>query len=258
MTGVLYFVEHAILQRSKDNTYISFGEFSLRCKWYPNIGLPCGELVFHVNDIDFLLILTIDIFCFCFLHSEVLICVHWFACKLICLTYGIFAAIENWNELVLRCRRADDGSNSVTEEGLLPIRPVRRLGSEFLGKRAIENLCADLIFSDEIDEDWLCQCLHKWNRPPTNDQHIDEETAPAVNLNKRGLGAILLSGKRMNNNKWNSNALNRRVIGSEFLGKRALLGSEFLGKRAIMGSEFLGKRGSSGRPNGPSGTAKIE
>lgn len=166
--------------------------------------------------------------------------------------------IENWNELVLRCRRADDGSNSVTEEGLLPIRPVRRLGSEFLGKRAIENLCADLIFSDEIDEDWLCQCLHKWNRPPTNDQHIDEETAPAVNLNKRGLGAILLSGKRMNNNKWNSNALNRRVIGSEFLGKRALLGSEFLGKRAIMGSEFLGKRGSSGRPNGPSGTAKIE
>ncbi|XP_057378306.1 uncharacterized protein LOC130700281 [Daphnia carinata] len=175
------------------------------------------------------------------------------------LTADELSPIENWNELVLRCRRAgSDESNSVTEEGLLPIRPVRRLGSEFLGKRAIENLCADLIFSDEIDEDWLCQCLHKWNRPPTNDQLIDEETAPAVNLNKRGLGAILLSGKRMNNNKWNSNALNRRVIGSEFLGKRALLGSEFLGKRAIMGSEFLGKRSSSGRSNGPSGVAKIE
>ena len=191
--------------------------------------------------------------------------VYWFPCSLMAAPSGIFAAdVENWNELVLRCRRsADDGSDSVTKEGSLPIRPVRRLGSEFLGKRAmltLENLCSDLLFSEEVDENWLCQCIRNWDQStlPASDQHIDEDSlAPAASVNKRGLGAILLSGKRMNKDKWNNNALSRRVMGSEFLGKRAIMGSEFLGKRAIMGSEFLGKRGYNGRSNGPFGPVKI-
>ncbi|EFX70415.1 hypothetical protein DAPPUDRAFT_309437 [Daphnia pulex] len=186
-------------------------------------------------------------------------------------------AVENWNDLVLRCRRsADDGSDSVTKEGssLLPIRPVRRLGSEFLGKRAaavvltLENLCSELLFSEEeVDENWLCQCIRNWEQstlPASSSlggQHnMDEDSlapAAAARVNKRGLGAILLSGKRMNRDKWNNNALTRRVMGSEFLGKRAIMGSEFLGKRAIMGSEFLGKRGYNGRSNGLSGPVKI-
>lgn len=167
----------------------------------------------------------------------------------------------------MRCQqRSEDSNDSATEEGLLPTRPVRRLGSEFLGKRTapLEQLCIDLVSSEEIDEDWFCHCIRRWNQPAP--QELDDE--PSLEVKKRGLGAILLSGKRMNN-KWNNN-LNRRVMGSEFLGKRAImgseflgkraLGSEFLGKRAIMGSEFLGKRDSSGRINryyGSSGVAKI-
>ena len=196
--------------------------------------------------------------------------VYWFSCSLMVAPSGIFAAtMENWSELVLRCRRSvDDGSDySVTKKGSsLPVRPVRRLGSEFLGKRAMltmENLCSDWIFSEEVDENWLCQCIRNWDQStlPANDQSIimDEESpeAPAsrTSLNKRGLGAILLSGKRVNKDKWNNNALNRRVMGSEFLGKRAILGSEFLGKRTLMGSEFLGKRGSSARSS--NGIVKI-
>ena len=111
---------------------------------------------------------------------------------------------------------------------------------------------SELVVSEEIDEDWLCHCIRHWSHSPADQPPAEEESV----VNKRGLGAILLSGKRMTNNKWN-NGVNRRVMGSEFLGKRAImgseflgkraLGSEFLGKRAIMGSEFLGKR--SGRPN---------
>lgn len=125
-----------------------------------------------------------------------------------------------------------------------------------------EQLCAELVFSEEIDEDWLCHCIRHWSQPQAD--QTDEEATSVVN--KRGLGAILLSGKRMTNNKWN-NGLNRRVMGSEFLGKRAImgseflgkraLGSEFLGKRAIMGSEFLGKRSAGGRISRPNGIAKI-
>jgi hypothetical protein len=87
------------------------------------------------------------------------------------------------------------------------------------------------------------------------DEESPEAPASRTSLNKRGLGALLLSGKRVNKDKWNNNALNRRVMGSEFLGKRAILGSEFLGKRALMGSEFLGKRGSSARSS--NGIVKI-
>lgn len=207
------------------------------------------------------------------------VCVYWFSLLVNGCTIppGIFAAtVENWNDLVLRCRlsAADDGSDSVTKEGSsLPIRPVRRLGSEFLGKRAaavvltLENLCSELLFSEEeVDENWLCQCIRNWEQSTlpaslSDGQHnMDEDSlaqAAAARVNKRGLGAILLSGKRMNKDKWNNNALTRRVMGSEFLGKRAIMGSEFLGKRAIMGSEFLGKRGYNGRSNGLSGPVKI-
>jgi hypothetical protein len=130
----------------------------------------------------------------------------------------------------------------------------------------LENLCSELLFSEEeVDENWLCQCIRNWEQSTLPDslsdgQHnMDEDSlAPAAaRVNKRGLGAILLSGKRMNKDKWNNNALTRRVMGSEFLGKRAIMGSEFLGKRAIMGSEFLGKRGYNGRSNGLSGPVKI-
>lgn len=184
------------------------------------------------------------------------------------MTFSHSEAMGDWNELILRCRRPDDGSESAnTDEGSVPVRPVRRIGSEFLGKRtmSMEQLCAELVLSEEIDEDWLCHCVRHWSQPPTDDEDVTSV------VNKRGLGAILLSGKRMTNNKWN-NGLNRRVMGSEFLGKRAIMGSEFLGKRAlgseflgkrakgIMGSEFLGKRSAGGwvnRPNGSSGIAKI-
>lgn len=166
----------------------------------------------------------------------------------------------------MRCRHFDDKTPSVAEEEKLPIRPVRGLGSEFLGKRtlAMEHLCAELVFSNEIDEDWLCHCVRHFSLPALSTEKPEGETIPFVN--KRGLGAILLSGKRMNNNKWN-NGLNRRVMGSEFLGKRAImgseflgkraLGSEFLGKRAIMGSEFLGKRNANSRMNRLSSSSDI-
>lgn len=224
------------------------------------------------HHIDFLVISLFILFIFfkfffVFLHlRNTCLRVYWFPCSLMAVPSGIFAAaVENWNDLVLRCRRsADDGSDSVTKEGSsLPIRPVRRLGSEFLGKRAVltlENLCSELLFSEEVDENWLCQCIRNWEQStlPASSGRIDEDSlAPAASVNKRGLGAILLSGKRMNKDKWNNNALSRRVMGSEFLGKRALMGSEFLGKRALMGSEFLGKRGYNGRSNGLSGPVKI-
>ena len=163
----------------------------------------------------------------------------------------VSTAMGYWNELVMRCHLSEDAT---PEEGSVPVRPVRRLGSEFLGKRtmSMEQLCTELVVSEEIDEDWLCHCIRHWSHSPADQPPVEEESV----VNKRGLGAILLSGKRMTNNKWN-NGVNRRVMGSEFLGKRAImgseflgkraLGSEFLGKRAIMGSEFLGKR--SGRPN---------
>lgn len=147
---------------------------------------------------------------------------------------------REWDELLWHCR------------GLLPPRPVRRLGSEFLGKRSpsdgpsLMNAAVQWC-SDEFAQDhWLCTCLF-----PTSDASEESEpgveealeSGDAARPTKRGLGAILLSGKRMNA-KW-INPINRRIMGSEFLGKRASpLGSEFLGKRASrpLGSEFLGKR----------------
>ena len=137
---------------------------------------------------------------------------------------------REWDELLYHCR------------GLVPSRQIRRLGSEFLGKRSSSGPsltdAAVQWCSDKFSENhWLCTCLF-----PTDSSETDEiESAEAMSRPvKRGLGAILLSGKRMNN-KW-AVPMNRRIMGSEFLGKRAL-GSEFLGKRARpLGSEFLGKR----------------
>ena len=113
---------------------------------------------------------------------------------------------------------------------------MRRIGSEFLGKRQsmhlldwIQHLCQE---QEEEQDRPVCQCVQRtvWS--------ISSDVRPArLTSSKRGLGAILLSGKRMTNKM---NAVQRRTIGSEFLGKRAL-GSEFLGKR-LLGSEFLGKR----------------
>lgn len=64
-----------------------------------------------------------------------------------------------------------------------------------------------------------------------DDEDGDDETKD-VAVKKRGLSAALLSAKRLNRD-------NRRVLGSEFLGKRGL---EFPWKsNRRLGSEFLGK-----------------
>ena len=145
--------------------------------------------------------------------------------------------------MALKCQQHSD-EGLASEEGHLPVRPVRALGSEFLGKRTLlstEQLCMDHGLSNEFDQEWICNCIRRWSQPPLSEMDEDEQWMKPE-MAKRGLGAILLSGKRMNkDNKWNNN-VNRRVMGSEFLGKRAVMGSEFLGKRAVMGSEFLGKR----------------
>lgn len=157
------------------------------------------------------------------------------------LLFIVFTAVGEWIDLVLKCQqRSDERDEMDTDDEYLPTRPVRRLGSEFLGKRTInaEQPCMEHALANDVDEEWICNCIRHWNQSPSYE--LDGEQLK-LEMKKRGLGAILLSGKRMNkDNKWNNN-LNRRVMGSEFLGKRAVMGSEFLGKRAL-GSEFLGKR----------------
>lgn len=156
-------------------------------------------------------------------------------CKHVLLSVSAALQMEEmqreWDELLYHCK------------GLVPSRPARRLGSEFLGKRSSGQSLTDAAVqwcSDKFSENhWLCTCLF-----PTDSSETEEvvESGEVARPMKRGLGAILLSGKRMNS-KWAA-PVNRRIMGSEFLGKRASpLGSEFLGKRARpLGSEFLGKR----------------
>lgn len=113
----------------------------------------------------------------------------------------------------------------------IPPRQVRRMGSEFLGKRS-----ADLGLMQKIEEvckadPVTCHCIR---------QTLINLSGLMATPGKRGLGAILLSGNRMSN-RYLPIGFKRRAMGSEFLGKRAL-GSEFLGKRRPLGSEFLGKR----------------
>ena len=142
----------------------------------------------------------------------------------------------------------------------IPLKEVRRIGSEFLGKRSpshsiYSNNGTPSGSSQSVEPlDWMALCQGNEGRPvlkelcrwmaqdqsPLDDPidcelifDLDKQDDEDYPVSKRGLGAVLLSGKRMNRE-------NRRVMGSEFLGKRAL-GSEFLGKRS-MGSEFLGKR----------------
>jgi len=111
----------------------------------------------------------------------------------------------------------------------IPYRPVRRLGSEFLGKRSALPKRA------------------------LGSEFLGKRALGSEFLGKRALGSEFL-GKR----SLGSEFLGKRALGSEFLGKRSL-GSEFLGKRSRepnkeptsiyamrgsrIGSEFLGKRG---------------
>jgi len=119
------------------------------------------------------------------------------------------------------------------KDALMPVRPVRRMGSEFLGKRSSdqEQMQMDWIEQQCKADPGVCHCIR---------QTLINLSEVMVAPRKRGLGAILLSGNRMTN-KYLPNGFKRRAMGSEFLGKRAL-GSEFLGKRRPLGSEFLGKR----------------
>ncbi|XP_050726358.1 ribosome-binding protein 1-like isoform X2 [Eriocheir sinensis] len=129
-------------------------------------------------------------------------------------------------------------------------RGVRRIGSEFLGKRSPPGeshepeTCEAGGCVPEADND--ADDLKKEQLSFTgqyDDQHDPEEIEEGPD--KRALGGLsrgrlarylsLLLHKKMG-----SEFLGKRAMGSEFLGKRAM-GSEFLGKRA-MGSEFLGKR----------------
>jgi len=118
-------------------------------------------------------------------------------------------------------------------ETLMPARQLRRMGSEFLGKRSsdLEENQLDWIEQQCKADRGTCQCIR---------QSLINLSGVMAAPRKRGLGALLLSGNRMSN-RYLVNGFKRRAMGSEFLGKRAL-GSEFLGKRRPLGSEFLGKR----------------
>ncbi|ROT85541.1 Ribosome-binding protein 1 [Penaeus vannamei] len=136
---------------------------------------------------------------------------------------------------------AMSSSDAPRSPPVLVNRPIRRLGSEFLGKRS----SPPAVSLEESAED----------------THACEDEACADEAEKMGseflgkrMGSEFL-GKRMGSEflgkRMGSEFLGKRAMGSEFLGKRAMgseflgkrvTGSEFLGKRA-MGSEFLGKRG---------------
>ncbi|KAF4533180.1 hypothetical protein B566_EDAN001722 [Ephemera danica] len=128
-----------------------------------------------------------------------------------------------------------DGSGGSSSSGSswhnIPYRPVRRLGSEFLGKRSLrtersadfDNTGSELFFEPE-------------EKRRMGSEFLGKRAMGSEFLGKRAMGSEFLGKRRMG-----SEFLGKRIMGSEFLGKRAM-GSEFLGKRA-MGSEFLGKRG---------------
>ncbi|KAK7075227.1 hypothetical protein SK128_013114 [Halocaridina rubra] len=141
-------------------------------------------------------------------------------------------------------------------------RGVRRLGSEFLGKRSPEHtghdkndhLCQEC--SSENSQDFKKQSTYM--NQYDYESEIDDEGSSSLptkrgfrgyypsGLNRDGLKNFftMLMSKKMGSEflgkRMGSEFLGKRALGSEFLGKRAM-GSEFLGKRA-MGSEFLGKR----------------
>lgn len=149
----------------------------------------------------------------------------------------------------------------------IPERSIRRLGSEFLGKRnqpstgdnmvtsfnnllsLSRSLCVVKGQQDDPSMSSLCQLSQELGANLL--ESMDCQTLyKLIELSgkyiKRGVGGAIFSGKRMKMDGFKrrgigSEFLGKRGVGSEFLGKRAL-GSEFLGKRRILGSEFLGKR----------------
>jgi len=147
--------------------------------------------------------------------------------------------------LVFRCRKTDDGPVEF-------VRPIRGLGSEFLGKRSPAVAEQMMMMACPFDDVQLCLCIQKLIG---SSQGNDYYQVPS----KRGLGAIFLSGSRMaQSSKWPGlYGLQRRQMGSEFLGKRAAKNGgtyDFPGKKASssssrtggMGNEFLGKRSGGG------------
>nr|AYH52119.1 GSEFLamide precursor isoform 3 [Homarus americanus] len=151
-------------------------------------------------------------------------------------------------------------------------RGVRRIGSEFLGKRSVGKLsdadnprdfesenCSD---DDGTEEEDLKKEQFSFTGQYDYDESAGENfgsqedlfnTKPKRNIrsfhggvNNDGLKNFfsMLMSKKMGSEflgkRMGSEFLGKRAMGSEFLGKRAM-GSEFLGKRAL-GSEFLGKR----------------
>ena len=158
--------------------------------------------------------------------------------------YLVVSELDAWRQLVQRCQTNDDAP-------LEFVRPIRGLGSEFLGKRSPAD--PNKWMACPFDNDQLCLCIKK----EMDDQLLPSSRDYYQTAEKRGLGAILLSGTRMTNYKWPGlNGLQRRQMGSEFLGKRAVKNGgagggthhEFPGKKASssrtgsMGNEFLGKR----------------
>ncbi|XP_064115408.1 ribosome-binding protein 1-like [Macrobrachium nipponense] len=146
-------------------------------------------------------------------------------------------------------------------------RGVRRLGSEFLGKRSADSLdgksnhsCEDCNTLEDLDdlrkEQPSFTGQYDYNEGNAVELAADHDltSAPMKRFARRYYSGVtrdglknffsLLMSKKMGSEflgkRMGSEFLGKRAMGSEFLGKRAM-GSEFLGKRA-MGSEFLGKR----------------
>ncbi|CAL8109805.1 unnamed protein product [Orchesella dallaii] len=115
----------------------------------------------------------------------------------------------------------------------IPFRPVRRIGSEFLGKRSDPPIFED---SEEVVEKRARMGSEFLGKRRMGSEFLGKRGMGSEFLGKRGMGSEFLGKRRMG-----SEFLGKRGMGSEFLGKRRM-GSEFLGKRR-MGSEFLGKRG---------------
>lgn len=153
--------------------------------------------------------------------------------------------IKSLEELVLLC----------LDDRISPSQQANKIDFELQDLEDYAQLCASgntLVPALREVCRWLSQglpmeapvdCLTISEGLDINDDEDGDDETKDVAVKKRGLSAALLSAKRLNRD-------NRRVLGSEFLGKRGLefpwksnrrLGSEFLGKRSL-GSEFLGKR----------------
>ncbi|XP_037791790.1 ribosome-binding protein 1-like [Penaeus monodon] len=167
---------------------------------------------------------------------------------------------------------AMSSSDAPRSPPVLVNRPIRRLGSEFLGKRSSppamspeqsaedtpaceDEPCAEeaevqddrrkehLSYTGQYDYDYDNDDDDGANDTAKRDSQIAKPKKRNIRdrENLKDLFSILMSkkmGSEFLGKRMGSEFLGKRM-GSEFLGKR--MGSEFLGKRA-MGSEFLGKR----------------